>query len=305
MNRILIYILISFLPVGLFGQLNYISDLNNLDRLIINPAYAGSRNALNITALYRNQWTGFDNAPSNYSFSAHAPLNADRMGLGLYIGKGSKGVCKETNIMANYAYNIELLHGRLAFGLGLGASIYNIAWNELIASEDGDILLRNEPVTSTIPNVSIGLYYFTPDYFIGFSVPYLLSREMNDVTGDYHVIYDLNKNIFHLTGGYSFSINSQFRLFPSLLLKYQPAGEIQIDFNLQAVLKDKISLGVGYRNPNTLMAMIELQLNPQLKMAYAYDFDLSPLGKYKGGAHEIGISYLFSYQRNVTGPRQF
>jgi hypothetical protein len=70
-------------------------------------------------------------------------------------------------------------------------------------------------------------------------------------------------------------------------------------------LKDRISLSAGYRNQNTLVTILGLQLNPQLRIAYSYDFDLSSLEKYKGGSHEIGINYTFSYQRNVIGPRQF
>ena len=35
--------------------------------LLINPAYAGSQDALNITAAYRNQWTGFEGAPKCFN----------------------------------------------------------------------------------------------------------------------------------------------------------------------------------------------------------------------------------------------
>ncbi|MES2627951.1 MAG: type IX secretion system membrane protein PorP/SprF, partial [Bacteroidota bacterium] len=31
--------------------------------LVVNPAYAGSRDALTVTALHRSQWVGFKDAP--------------------------------------------------------------------------------------------------------------------------------------------------------------------------------------------------------------------------------------------------
>ncbi len=305
MNRTIVFILILFLPVGLTGQLNYVSDLNNLEKIIINPAFAGSRDALSVTALYRNHWTGFENGPKNYSVSMHAPLYHRRMGLGLFVENSSVGIFRKTNIMADYAYNIELSKGKLAFGLGFGATIYNIAWNDLVASQGGDILLMNAPVTAAIPNVSLGTYYYSRNYFIGFSVPFIFGRAMNDIPGESHMTFDLNQNIFHLNGGYSFRMHPHFSLKPSILLKYQPAGTAQVDCILEASLREKISLGVGYRNQNTMIAMLDVRLNPQFTMAYAYDFDLSPLGKYKGGTHEVGINYLFSFERNVAGPRQF
>jgi type IX secretion system PorP/SprF family membrane protein len=305
MNRIILFIFISFMPVFLTAQIKYVSTLHNFDKLIINPAFAGSQDALSITALYRDQWTGFETGTKNYSVSAHAPIHSDRMGLGLFVDKGSMGIFKETNVMADYAYSIELSNARLSLGLGLGATIFNAAWNDLVSSAGGDMLLLNEPETDVIPNVSIGTYYFTRDYFIGFSVPLLLSREMDDNTGDYHVAYKGSKNIFHLTGGYTFKLNPRFTLSPSVLLKYQPGRKVQADCSLELKLKERISLAAGYRNQNTLVAILEVQLNAQIGMAYSYDFDLSPLGKYKGGSHEIGIRYTFSYQRDVISPRQF
>jgi type IX secretion system PorP/SprF family membrane protein len=49
---------------------------------IMNPAYAGSKESLSITALYRTQWAGLDGAPETITLSAHAPVG-ERVGLGL------------------------------------------------------------------------------------------------------------------------------------------------------------------------------------------------------------------------------
>ena len=49
---------------------------------VVNPAYAGSKEGLSLTALYRKQWSGLDGAPETFTFSAHAPFG-DKVGLGL------------------------------------------------------------------------------------------------------------------------------------------------------------------------------------------------------------------------------
>ena len=87
MNRRLIFVLLSFFPFCLAGQVRPLSNLYNLDKLVFNPAFAGSQGALSATALYRNQWVGFNDAPKNYSFSAHAPLHNDQMSLGFWLKK--------------------------------------------------------------------------------------------------------------------------------------------------------------------------------------------------------------------------
>jgi type IX secretion system PorP/SprF family membrane protein len=287
------------------GQTSPSSNLHDLDKLGFNPAFAGSQGALSVSAIYRNQWMGFQDAPKNYSFSLHAPLQSSRMGLGLLIEKSSMGIFRETNLMANYAYSIELSKARLAFGLAFGATIYNIAWNELVSSNGGDMLLINDAESAVIPNFSLGTYYYSTNYFIGFSIPCILNRELDETTGQYNVAFNPSENMLHFTGGYTFTLNPQVKLIPSALFKYQPGGSVQSDFSLLMALMERISIGMGYRSENTMIGMLEVQLNHQLRMAYAYDFDLSPLGKYKGGSHEIGINYIFSYERNVMTPRQF
>ena len=49
----------------------------------INPAYAGSREALSIVGLHRSQWVGFRGGPITQTLSIHTPLRNDRIGLGL------------------------------------------------------------------------------------------------------------------------------------------------------------------------------------------------------------------------------
>ena len=49
----------------------------------VNPAYAGSRETMNLTALHRNQWAGLDGNPTTSTFSFHTPLKNEKVGVGL------------------------------------------------------------------------------------------------------------------------------------------------------------------------------------------------------------------------------
>ena len=50
--------------------------------LMFNPAYAGSREALSMVALYRWQWVNVPGAPQTASFAIHSPLKNDHIALG-------------------------------------------------------------------------------------------------------------------------------------------------------------------------------------------------------------------------------
>jgi hypothetical protein len=90
-----------------------------------------------------------------------------------------------------------------------------------------------------------------------------------------------------------------------VLIKYHPDNTIQIDYNAQINLKDRIWLGIGYRNKDILVGMLQCQLNYQIRMAYSYDYDFGSVGKYMNGSHEIVLNYIFKFERKVVGPRQF
>jgi type IX secretion system PorP/SprF family membrane protein len=305
MNRFILSILAISFPLQLLGQMFPLSDHYIYDALAINPAFAGCRDALSASVMYRNQWVGFTDSPKNYMLSVHTPVAEDRVGLGLLIEKNSIGIFNETSFIGNYAYRMKLRDGKLALGLGFGATIYSIAWNKLKATDANDEQLMNAPTLPASPAFSLGTYYYTKKYFIGVSIPLFQSHNLYQSSGNYKITNNFPGYNYFFTGGYEVGINSNVKLLPSLLIKYHPGNAIQIDYNAQISLKDKIWMGIGYRNRNTLVAMFQCQLNYQLRFAYSYDFQFGSIGKYTNGSHEIILNYVFKYSRKVIGPRQF
>jgi type IX secretion system PorP/SprF family membrane protein len=237
--------------------------------------------------------------------SIHTPIDKDRIGLGLLIENNSIGIFKETSFIGNYAYRRELYNGKLALGLGFGVTIYNNDWNELDATDANDEQLMNNPTSAVLPTFSLGTYYYTQKYFIGISLPFFLSHELDQSTGNYKIKNNFSEYNYFFTGGYEAGISSQIKLIPSLLIKYHPDHIIQIDYNVQLNIKDKIWIGIGYRNRDILIGMLQCQLTYQIRMAYSYDFELGSIGKYTNGSHEIVLNYVFNYARKIMGPRQF
>jgi type IX secretion system PorP/SprF family membrane protein len=282
-----------------------LSDHYVVNALAINPAFAGCQDALSATISYRNQWVGFNDAPKSYILSVHAPVFNDRVGLGLLVENNSIGIFKETSILGNYAYRMELQEGKLALGLAVGVTVYNNAWNELVANDANDIQLMNNPESAVLPNFSIGTYYYTKKYFIGFSMPLFLSYEPDKSTGKYKIDNNFSGSNYFLSAGYEASISPQVKFLPSFLIKYHPNNAIQIDYNAQFSLKDRIWMGIGYRNKDILVAMLQCQLNYQIRMAYSYDYNFGSIGEYLNGSHEFVLNYVFKFTRKVIGPRQF
>jgi Type IX secretion system membrane protein PorP/SprF len=112
---------------------------------------------------------------------------------------------------------------------------------------------------------------------------------------------------------------------PSTMLRYTPGAPLGVDGNINIWIKDKISFGVSGRisqfqsfsgDPfDAAVGMIELQLTPQLKMGYAYDFTTNKLNdpsktgmnRFMGiPTHEAMLRYEFGFGKNkILTPRYF
>ena len=104
--------------------------------LMVNPAYAGSRDALSVTALYRSQWVDFKGAPVTQTLSMHTPLNNEHIGLGLSVLNDKIGPTNNTSVFADFAFIMKLNEkSKLALGLSAGADIFRANLNTLLLDE--------------------------------------------------------------------------------------------------------------------------------------------------------------------------
>ncbi len=302
--RIIISIAIFMFPFFASGQQYLMSDNSVRDALTLNPAYAGSQEALCTTIHYRNYLADFDGSPKTLSISVHTPLKKEKIGLGITLTTDKIGVTDETNILGNYAYRMDLGRGKLALGLAFGMTVSTTDWTKLAAQDAGDDQLTQKFSTGAKPNFSTGLYYTTRNYFLGLSVPLFLTNKFDSSTGKYKVSNDFSDYDYFLNTGYIIKLGEDIRFFPSLLLKYHQGTGSELDINLQIIFKEKAWLGIGYRSNKSLVLLLQYQVNNQLRIAYSHDF-LVGNAPYKFSSQGIMLNYVFKYNTDVAGPRQF
>ncbi len=298
-------LLLSALSFVVSGQMLPLSDHYNINGLTINPAFAGTQEALSMSISCRDQWSGFDDAPKSHFLSMHAPIAAGRVGLGLVLERNSLGIYKETSVMGNYAYRTEVYPGTLCLGLGFGLSAFRGSWQDVKARDDGDELLMEDPASALLPSFSIGSYFYTNRYYIGISLPYFLSHYLDLRTGKYQLKNTPSNYNYFLTGGYNLQIDKNIEIVPSVLIRMNPGDPVQIDYAARLRMKEKLALGMGYRSGNMIMALLEVRINYQILLAYSYDINTGKIGSYINNSHEIMLNYVFRYERNAAGPRQF
>jgi type IX secretion system PorP/SprF family membrane protein len=306
MIRQLVYIIL-LLGIGssAFSQLQPLLDQYHLNGLAINPAYAGSHEALNIGLYSRIQWVGFEGAPRTNTFFVHSPLRNKKVNLGLILMGDKLGSKRETGVLLNYAYRIELGKGKWSLGLAAGLTNISIDLNSLRYGDLEDPLLQTPEKSVLLPEFSIGSYYYTEKYFVGISMPLFLSHYANEADGNYQLHLSLKAANYLLTAGYLFAISDGIEMLPSILLKTNPSNNTQLDLQCNVILRERVWIGTGVRTNGSLTALLQLQVNPQLKIGYSYGYELSELSNYQHGSHEVVLQYNFRYILEVMSPRYF
>jgi len=154
--------------------------------IVVNPAYAGSRDVGSITGVFRKQWVGIEGTPTTSSLSYNSPIRKYNFGVGGSLLYDAIGPVTQTGLYLDYAYRIRFEgEGILSLGLKGGFNYFYINYQGLRKNDpDVDVdLVQNEALF--LPNFGIGAYYYTEKLYLGLSVPKLLRNSL-----------DKNKNTF-------------------------------------------------------------------------------------------------------------
>lgn len=273
--------------------------------LLINPAYAGTRDALAMNLTWRQQWAGFEGAPSTQVVSVHSPIKRSRLAAGVLLVNDRIGVSRETSALANLAYRLPFRRGKLQFGIGAGASLLQADWTALAIQDRSDVQFATDTRGSLEPNFSTGVFYYKKTFFLGASVPFVMSHGFDAERNTWTTRTDRSQYQPMLTGGYIFTLSREMKLKPSTLLRYQAAGGVQTDLSANLIIRDKIWTGISYRNKDSVVGSFEVLPTPQWRLGYAYDLGLSAITPYHNGTHELMLQYEFGKQLHVRDPRYF
>jgi type IX secretion system PorP/SprF family membrane protein len=261
--------------------------------LLINPAYAGSQDALNLTGIYRNQWLGIEGAPVTISFGAHTPLKNKKVNLGVIFVNDRYGIFNHQKINLVYAYRLRFLKGKLSFGLQAGIDSYSSSWSRINTIQKNDPNFIIPPENKILPDAGFGTYYHSRNFYAGFSVP----RLINEYVSQYHTVLFHTGGILHLPG--------HIDIKPAFLAKYISSSPLSVNFSSVFYYKDIVGLGAGYTYNTSVLALADLKVNDQLRFGYGYEYVLNQLQTYSGGSHEITLRYLFLFKVESVSTRYF
>lgn len=306
-GRIFLILILSLIwPSNkLFSQQLPLFSEYMFNTLEINPAYAGFRNALSVTTMFRKQYTGFKTAPQSAFLSADMPISNKRVGVGIKLLDDRDEITRTLGAQGVYSFKIPTgNYSNISLGLQGGVYSFKTDYTKV------DVIDQNDPsfsqnVNSLRLNFGTGIFFNTEDFYVGISSPNLIRNGFNKAnnTGSFGEM----KQEMHVyfNAGYVFPISDNLHIKPSVLVRAINGSPISYDVNTNFWIADVVGLGVSYRNKTAMVGIIDIKVVPELHLGYAYDHIISKYNIISKGSHEVILRYEFSFDRISFSPRYF
>lgn len=277
--------------------------------LAVNPAYAGTRQAMTVTALHRSQWVNFPGAPVTQTLTMHSPLFNEKIGAGLSVLNDRIGPTRVTALYADFAYHLTIdSKSKLSLGLKAGANLFTANLAQLQTTQQGDAAFSSDVQSKLLPNFGFGAYYYRERFYAGVSIPKLVQNNFsaNTITGNTNLFWE--QRHYFLIAGTMLDLNQDWKINPTAFMKITPGAPIEADLSSQFIYNHKITIGAMYRTGDAAGVLIGYNLMEQLHAGYSFDWSFfNTTQKYNGGSHEILLRYdfIFKHEEKIRSPRYF
>jgi type IX secretion system PorP/SprF family membrane protein len=279
--------------------------------LMINPGYAGSRDALTVTALYRSQWVDFKGAPVTQTLTMHTPLRSEHIGIGLSVLNDKIGPSNNTSLTGDFAFIMQLTQkSKLALGLSAGVNIFKANLSTLELDQQNDPVFLTNINNNVTPNFGFGAYYSRERFYAGISVPNLLQNSFTvvDESKNIDILIGKEQRHYFFIAGTMLNISNNLAFKPTTLIKVTSAAPVQADFTASFIIGKKLLLGAMIRSGDAIGGLVGLDITDQLHLGYSFDWSYGlKTFKYNNGSHEIVLRYdfIFFNKQQIHSPRYF
>jgi type IX secretion system PorP/SprF family membrane protein len=275
----------------------YSQYINN--PFVLNPAYAGLTDNLNLSVSYRNQWGGYPGSPKTLNANGHVSLFDNKMGVGVMMVSDQIGSNTTNEVMAAYSYRVKLNSNKLfSFGLQAGITNYQVDNSKVNPYDATDPLFEGK-ISETKPTIGLGVILKSDNFFVGVSVPRMLKATM-DVGEQQASLYTQH---YYAMGSYLFFLSDRIRFKPAALLKLVSAAPVSVDLNASLILYENYQAGLLTRNFNSYGIFLQALLKDRLRVGYVFEM---PTGSSVGTnftTHEITVGFrmnVLSFHSNSS-----
>lgn len=252
---------------------------------IINPAYAGSNGFSQLSAHFRSQWVGVQDAPETQTLNYNGVLK-NNVGFGVNVQRDNVFISNEYNVFADFSYKLTVADNMdLFLGLKAGGTFLDIDFTKLQNAQDPFL---NQDYSEFNPNIGAGAYLKGEKFFVSLSAPRILQSDRYDGATNSEATDELH---LYMGGGYTFDATDNIMITPSVMGRYVGGSPFSIDASLTARFMDKFEVGANYRLDDSVAGLAMFSVSEWLDLGYAYEHTISDVGDFNDGSHEVMVRF--------------
>lgn len=254
--------------------------------LFINPAFAGKTGSLNLSAIHREQWVGFEGRPRTSVLSMNSPLSYESVGVGFSVARDVIGPIGRTLVYGDFSYSLKLTEkSKLSFGMKAGMSSISARTSQLQTAENNDPSFQNNNLNRINPNFGFGILYHTPTFFAGASIPKILELSIDGSSTNKEVRH------YYATAGGTVTLSESWKIRPTGMMKIAMNAPLSVDLSVAGIYNDQFHFGAMYRFKSAFGIFGQFVVNKQFKIGIATDFSTTAIRTNSAGTFEILLSY--------------
>lgn len=279
------FCLILLFPLGLFAQNDPLLTHFMYYEQVYNPAHAGNAITIDVGIVGREQWTGFDDAPSQQVLNAYGYIPKIKGGLGLVLINDRLGAERNVNAKISYAYRQRVGDNAFLSG-GLSVGIINraVKGGELIFQDSGDQSAVNNFDNKLKQDIGLGLEFSGYNFIAGLSITHL------DQSKDNATLFKVPRH-YYAYAKYNWQATEQVVIQPALFVR-SSVFITQADVAVTATFNKRITTGLIYRSSDDAGMLLGVHFS-KFFVSYTFDFDFGTLSKNQSGSHELSIIAKF------------
>ena len=268
-----------------------------------NPAAIGKDPKLNIAAAYALQMAGFEHNPNTMYVAADMPFYALKSyhGAGLQFINDNIGLFSHKRIGLQYAYQPQLLGGKLSLGVQLSMLSETFDGSKVELIDSNDPAFASSSINGTGFDISAGVYYKHRNWYVGIS-----GLHLNSPTVELGEKNELAvSSSYYLTGGYNIRLKNPFLSIQTSVLGRTDGVAYRADVSGRLIYtheKRVMYAGLSYSPTNSVTVQIGGDIRG-IRVGYSYEVYTSAIN-IGNGSHELFVSYqtelnLYKKGRNL------
>lgn len=291
------------------------------------PAYApglsGAHDYTDLRVGYRQQWVGFEGAPTTAFIGAHGVIKRKqnpneynsvrasnlnpytrrpiKVGFGTYLFVDEFGVYKRTSATGNVAIHVLInKEAYLSFGVSAGLDNMNIDLSKVfVLDPDNDLVYQafvEDGPNNTTFKLNAGLAFYTPQYYLSYAAFPLINKRFK--VGEY-----TNNDVIiqhNIIAGWRFDASPSLEISPNTFIRYSNGNPFLFDAGVRVKYNRSLFAGISYRNDNSMIPMVGFLLKGKYRVWYSYEHKFSDYSRFNSDTHEVVLGIQLGNSKKLN-----